>query len=162
MLSQFFKKDIRGGSGIGDVLILDEVDSMMIDNASKTLYISHNITDMKHLRDVFLHIWVAVNSNEERMYTDENVEKIMKYINKILESSESSNSSFESSSAQSDIYIPLPKTLREFVKLNLKTWIESAYTAKYVEEDNSYIIGDFESQKVSTIINEKNSKKSYH
>ncbi len=31
----------------GDVLILDEVDSMMIDNAAKTHYISRNILDFR-------------------------------------------------------------------------------------------------------------------
>lgn len=49
---------------MGDSLILDEADNMVIDNADKTLYISHHITDMRHLRDVFLHIWGAVNSND--------------------------------------------------------------------------------------------------
>ena len=57
---------------------------MMIDNAAKTLYLSHNITDMRHLRDIFLNIWAAVNSHAERHYTDENVEKVFKYINQII------------------------------------------------------------------------------
>ena len=47
LLSQFFGKDIRGGNMRGDVLILDEVDSMMIDNAAKTHYISRNILDFR-------------------------------------------------------------------------------------------------------------------
>lgn len=35
---------------------------MVIDNADKTLYISHHITDMRYLRDIFLYLWCAVNS----------------------------------------------------------------------------------------------------
>ncbi|WP_375326319.1 hypothetical protein [Candidatus Tisiphia endosymbiont of Nemotelus uliginosus] len=148
LLSQFFKKDIRGGSGLGDVLILDEVDSMMIDNAAKTLYISHNITDMRHLRDVFIHIWAAVNSREERYYSEENVQKIIKYINKIICNVENNNSSPQ----EDDFKVLIPSTLYDFVQMNLKTWIESAYDAKYIEEDNAYIIGDVESQKQNEVI----------
>jgi hypothetical protein len=148
LLSQFFSKDIRGGSGIGDVLILDEVDSMMIDNAAKTLYISHNITDMRHLRDIFIHIWAAVNSREERYYSEDNVQKIIKYINKIIGNIEN-----HSSLSQEDGFkVMIPSTLYDFIQMNLKTWIESAYDAKYIGEDNAYIIGDADSQKQNEVI----------
>ncbi|CAF4703939.1 unnamed protein product, partial [Rotaria magnacalcarata] len=43
LLTEFFAKDIR--DRIGDILIVDEVDNMVIDNAEKTLYISHGIAD---------------------------------------------------------------------------------------------------------------------
>ncbi len=52
------------------MLILDEVDSMMIDNAAKTLYISHNIVDMRYLRDIFLLIWCDVNSKGEMFFNE--------------------------------------------------------------------------------------------
>jgi preprotein translocase subunit SecA len=148
LLSQFFSKDIRDGSGIGDVLILDEVDSMMIDNAAKTLYISHNIIDMRHLRDVFIHIWAAVNTREERYYSEENVEKIIKYINKIIGNVESENSTSE----QEGFKLSIPSTLYDFVQMNLKIWIESAYDAKHIGEDDAYIIGDEASQRQNEII----------
>ncbi|UCM86433.1 MAG: hypothetical protein LF885_07155 (plasmid) [Rickettsia endosymbiont of Culicoides impunctatus] len=151
LLSQFFSKNIRGGHGIGDVLILDEVDSMMIDNAAKTLYISHNITDMRHLKDIFIHIWAAVNSQEERYYSEDNVQKIIKYINKIINTSDVRNYS-NTSSQEDDLKVMIPSTLYDFVQMNLKTWIESAYDAKYIGEDNAYIIGDEDSQKQNEVI----------
>ena len=79
LLTNFFGRGIRPGSGIADALILDEVDSMMLDNATTTLYISHRITDMRHLRDLFLRIWAAVNG-QERAYTEDNVRKIIKQL----------------------------------------------------------------------------------
>ncbi|CAF4424704.1 unnamed protein product, partial [Rotaria sp. Silwood2] len=54
LLTIFFSKDIR--DRIGDILLVDEVDNMVIDNAEKTLYISHGTTDMRHLRDLFIQI----------------------------------------------------------------------------------------------------------
>lgn len=142
LLTQFFRKDIRrGGNSIGDILILDEVDSMMIDNAAKTLYISHNITDVRYVKDIFLHIWAAVNSKEERHYSEENVAKIVEYINKITANDESG-----------DLHVSIPSTLKHFVQFNLKTWIESAYNAKYIKENDAYIIGDEESQLKNEII----------
>lgn len=36
----------------------------MIDNAVKTLYISHGISDLKYLKDIFIYIWAAVNGKE--------------------------------------------------------------------------------------------------
>ena len=83
---RFFGKSIRVGK-LADALILDEVDNMMLDSATKTLYISHPITDMRHLRDVFLHIWAAVNGKESA-YTEDNVRKIMEYVKKFTSCSE--------------------------------------------------------------------------
>ncbi|CAF3937304.1 unnamed protein product [Rotaria sp. Silwood1] len=47
LLTNFFNKNIR--DCIGNSLIVDEVDNMVIDNAEKTLYISHSITDIRYL-----------------------------------------------------------------------------------------------------------------
>ena len=85
LLTKFFGKGIRPGSGIADALILDEVDNMMLDNATRTLYISHHITDMRHLRDLFIRLWAAVNGKESA-YTEDNVRKIKKYVKKITSS----------------------------------------------------------------------------
>ncbi len=42
----------------------------MIDNADKTLYISHDINDLKYLRDLFIQIWACVNSKTESYYSE--------------------------------------------------------------------------------------------
>lgn len=151
LLSQCYGKDIRCGTGIGDVLILDEADSMMIDKAGNTLYISHNITDMRHLKDIFIFIWAAVNSPSEGKYSEENVEKIMKYIAKITRLNETNQNQSQVQS-DDDVKIPIPNTLREYVQKNLKTWVESAYHAKYVQNDDAYIIGDADCQMQGQLI----------
>lgn len=61
------------------MIILDEVDNMMIDNAVKTLYISHRINDFRHLRDVFIRIWVLVNG-KDGAYTEDNITKVEKHM----------------------------------------------------------------------------------
>lgn len=134
LLTQFFGKEIR--PRIGDSLIVDEVDNMVIDNAEKTLYISHSITDMRYLREVFIKIWFAVNGRHEQYYSEENVDKIYEYIQKLLEDEE----------------LEVPATLRKFVDRELKTWITNAYSAKYMEDNDSYIIGDNESHKQGEVL----------
>ncbi|CAF0927919.1 unnamed protein product [Rotaria sordida] len=134
LLTKFFAKDIR--DRIGDILIVDEVDNMVIDNAEKTLYISHGITDMRHLRDVFIQIWVSVNNKIEQSYSEENVNKIHQYIQLMIENKD----------------LKIPNTLKDFVDRNLKTWIFNAYCAKYVENNDNYIIGDVESNKHGEIL----------
>jgi len=134
LLTKFFGKDIR--DRIGDILIVDEVDNMFIDNAEKILYISHNIADMRHLRDLFIQIWVSVNNRVEQSYSEENVEKIHKYIRLMIKNKD----------------LQIPRTLTKFIDINLKTWIMNAYTAKYIESNDSYIIGDMESTKHGEIL----------
>ena len=80
-MSKYFGRNIRGGEYIGDILILDEVDNMMIDNAAKTLYISHQIVDMRHLKDIFIQMWACVNTLKEAYYSPENVRTIKNYMN---------------------------------------------------------------------------------
>ncbi|CAF1469536.1 unnamed protein product, partial [Didymodactylos carnosus] len=77
LLIKFFGKKIR--DRIGDSLTVDEVDNKVIDNAEKTLYISHSITGMRHLRDLFIQVWVAVNNEIEQHYSEEKADKIYEY-----------------------------------------------------------------------------------
>ena len=134
LLTKFFAKDIR--DRIGDILIVDEVDNMVIDNAEKTLYISHGIADMRHLRDLFIQIWVSVNNRVEQSYSEENVNKIHQYIQLLISNKD----------------LKIPSTLKNFVDRSLKTWISNAYCAKYIEDNDNYIIGDVESTKNGEIL----------
>jgi len=45
-------------------LIVDEVDSMLLDKAENMLYLSHNFNELKHLRSIFALIWNFVNGKE--------------------------------------------------------------------------------------------------
>jgi hypothetical protein len=145
LLTEFFgdkirPNDIYGVSkNVGTSLVLDEVDSMLVDNSSKTLYISHNIIDMRHLRDLFLYIWNCANAPNTSAGDDDAQELVESAIQSMME--------------RGDIKIPGdPSNLKEFVNKNLKTWIANAYRAKLLKEDDHYIIGDKESKKEGQII----------
>jgi hypothetical protein len=132
LLTRFFGRNIRQSSdAIGDVCILDEVDNMVVDNAERTLYISHNITDMRYLRGIFLAIWTGVNGRTEREYSEKSCDRVHDYIYHQIHVSKD---------------LKVPSTLLDFIAKNLMTWIENAYAAKYMAENDSYIIGDAELQ----------------
>lgn len=42
--------------------IFDEADSLMLDKANQTLFISHQVEDMKLLADIKVEIWKQVSS----------------------------------------------------------------------------------------------------
>jgi preprotein translocase subunit SecA len=74
LLTTYFDKSIR--HGLAGCLIVDEVDSMCIDNICNTLYISHQIADLRYISDLFVHIWQKVNTPETCEYSMANVQKV--------------------------------------------------------------------------------------
>ena len=138
LLTKFFNKKLRP-KFISDVLIIDECDNMLIDNCEKILYISHNIADLRYIKDVFIHIWAAVNSQTEGMYSPKNVNKIYDYIQEMLLNT-------------NDDTLNVPQNLLLFVNNNLKKWIINAYSAKYIGLNDDYIIGDRDSTKQGNIL----------
>ena len=124
LLTKFFGKDIRQQQG--NSLIVDEVDSMFIDNAERTLYISHNIDDLKSLKDLFILIWASVHSPDKSYETAENKLAIQEFIAEQIKTKA--------------IYVP--NTLKEFIDRRLAIWIDSAYQAKHMQAGNQYVIGE--------------------
>ena len=123
LLTKYYDKDIR--KAIATCLIIDEVDSMCIDNMCNTLYISHQIADLRYLKEIYCYIWQAVNSYDTSSYTSVNVNKVREYIEKLIQEKQ----------------ILYPKTLDEFVSRRLNTWINNAYVAKeHIHEGNHYSI----------------------
>jgi len=123
---EFFDEEIRMGRGC-NCLILDEVDSMMLDKCQHVLYLSHPINELGFLRDVFLHIWNAVNASD----VDPNQEE--KYVEDIM-------LCIQDSIERGDIVIP--STLQEFVNLKLEVWIRNAFVARSREVNDSYTTQD--------------------
>ena len=123
LLTKYYDKEIRGQ--LGTSLIIDEVDSMCIDNMCNTLYISHQIADLRYLKDILIYIWQAVNMRGTDVYTTRNVEEIKRYIEELIQ----------------DGQINFPKTLENFVERRIKIWINNAYLAKlHMEEGNQYSV----------------------
>lgn len=124
LLTKYLGKNLRK-NGIGDCVIIDEADSALIDNAQKTLYLSHAIEDLQYLRELFLIIWSAIQNPEFYVHTQNNVSKVLKVI--------------QSQIADKSITIPGGRYLDEFIKRRLKTWIKSAYTARDLQEGDQYV-----------------------
>ena len=82
LLTQFFSKNTR--NGIAEVVILDEWDNMTIDNACKTLCMSHYIIYMRNLKEIFIRIQAAVNGRHEQQWNEANIQQIIKYIKNII------------------------------------------------------------------------------
>jgi preprotein translocase subunit SecA len=74
LLTKYYGKDIRMKPAT--CLIVDEVDSMCIDNLCNTLYISHQIADLRYMSDMFVFIWQAVNARDTGVYSIHNVKKV--------------------------------------------------------------------------------------
>lgn len=74
LLTKYYDKTIR--TNHATCLIVDEVDSMCIDNICNTLYISHQIADLRFISDIFVFIWQAVNARDTSYYSIQNVKKV--------------------------------------------------------------------------------------
>ena len=136
-LTKYYNKNIR--KSLATCLIIDEVDSMCIDNICNTLYISHQIGDLRELKDIYVYIWQAVNTPGTSSYNTRNVEEVKKYIEKLIQNKQ----------------IVYPCNLDEFVNRRLKTWINNAYMAKlFIEEGNHYSVLESGKQVGQTVIND--------
>uniref|UniRef100_A0A182HHR2 Uncharacterized protein n=1 Tax=Anopheles arabiensis TaxID=7173 RepID=A0A182HHR2_ANOAR len=79
LLDKFYGKNILGDRDFSCVIV-DEVDSMLVDKGNNMLYLSHDIPGMDKLESVYVFIWQVVNSspgNPEDIDTDEIKDTIM-------------------------------------------------------------------------------------
>ena len=60
LLDRFYDKSIRGDRKF-DYIIVDEVDSMVLDKGKNVLYLSHDIPGMETLTPLFVKIWTYVH-----------------------------------------------------------------------------------------------------
>ena len=60
LLDRFYGKNILGTHDFGNVIV-DEVDSMLLDNGNNMLYLSHDIPNMDKLQSLLVFIWRSVN-----------------------------------------------------------------------------------------------------
>jgi preprotein translocase subunit SecA len=60
LLDRFYSKDILG-SRKRESIIIDEVDSMLLDKGNNTLYLSHEIAGLEKLRTIYVFIWNRIN-----------------------------------------------------------------------------------------------------
>lgn len=60
LLDRFYGKNILG-TRIFENVIVDEVDSMLLDNGNNMLYLSHDIPNMDKLQSLYVFLWQRVN-----------------------------------------------------------------------------------------------------
>ncbi|RNA23962.1 translocase subunit seca [Brachionus plicatilis] len=137
MVVKYFEKEIR--TDLAGCLIIDEVDSMCIDNICNTLYISHQIADLTYMKHFYCLIWHAVNNQDTQEYTEENVQKVKTYVQSLMDGS----------------YFNYPSNLQDFVNRRLEVWINNAYVAKHhAEEGNHYSLLSMGKKSGEAVIND--------
>lgn len=107
-------------------LIVDEVDSMLLDNCKSMLYLSHDIQALKSTESLFTFIWAAVLGEDESSYEnfDEAVESVKLGIKAYIETKE----------------INISEYLKNFCNAKLTYWIKSAFQAKQMQHDDHFIL----------------------
>lgn len=78
LLHTFYDKNVFGDRKFESVIV-DEVDSMLLDGANKMLYLTHRLADLDKLEPVYLYIWQKINlaRNEEEFSTEKIKEDVL-------------------------------------------------------------------------------------
>lgn len=71
LLDKFYGKNILGDRNFNNVIV-DEVDSMLLDKGNNMLYLSHDLAGLDKLESVYIYIWQWINrparDNKELCY----------------------------------------------------------------------------------------------
>jgi hypothetical protein len=125
---EFNNKEITGKryKDRGKCLIVDEVDNMCLDRARHVLYLSHEIECLKWLESLFIIIWAAVLRAEIKDEDDvsAHVTDIGKFIQNIIGSNR----------------IQIPAYLHNYINYKLDRWVESAFQARMMRENDHFIV----------------------
>lgn len=126
LISRFFGRDVTKNREPG-AIIIDEVDSMLLDKGENILYLSHKIPELDELLQVFVEIWTGVHAPDVLLGDDRDVALVHRFIRARLDSK--------------DILIPL--CLQCYVDRHLTAWIKNAFRAKYlVATNDDYKVDD--------------------
>lgn len=128
-----------------EFVILDEVDSLLMDNGANIAKIATPYPGMEYLRYVFIKIWQELY-NAEKNFVEENKKKVIEilanpnkneikenyenFIEKIALTERKIIKSKILESKPSEIFL-IPQHLKQYVADNLENWIDSALHAKY-------------------------------
>ncbi|CAF5088707.1 unnamed protein product, partial [Rotaria sp. Silwood1] len=107
-------------------LIVDEVDNMCLDRARHVLYLSHEIQSLKWLETLFINIWIAVLRVEIK-----NTRDMSQHIK--------DTSEFMKCAVKNKM-IYVPPYLHEYVDYKVNRWIDSAFQARIMREDDHFVL----------------------
>lgn len=137
----FLGQNTRAGRQFGTV-ILDEVDSMLVDNGSHIAKLASPFPGMESLRYIYIKIWQEINKAEEVLGTREISPETKAIINAIIHTKDILSSA---------IMALIPEYLREYARSHLDKWIQNAIYAKYdCHENKQYIITSKDGERVIT------------
>ncbi|UJR21058.1 hypothetical protein I4U23_024158 [Adineta vaga] len=128
-------------------VIIDEVDSMLLDKANMVLYLSHNIDTLKSLERIFISIWQTINQPmfdaiRGHMIDDTLIGEVS---NMILEQINEKNIEIPEYDSHNCDYI----NIRSFIKRRMITWIRSAFHVRDMIPNDTYIVSRDKSDKSS-------------
>ena len=120
--------EVRGGRPY-NVLLLDEVDSMLVDRMSELTQIVTPLPGMEHFFVLKTFIWRGLIAAKQRLLSDAEIrEELLTSARKAL------RGEYE------DEFIVIPERLRAFAEFQIPTWIDSALQALNHQEDKEHII----------------------
>jgi preprotein translocase subunit SecA len=107
-------------------LIVDEVDNMCLDRARHVLYLSHEIQSLKWIETLYINIWIAVLRTEidDPDNLSEHIKDISTFIKRHIENKN----------------IPVPSYMKNFVDYKIERWIDSAFQARFMREDDHFVL----------------------
>jgi superfamily II DNA or RNA helicase len=116
-----------------ELAIVDEVDSMLIDDSSKIARLSSTVAGIDQLQPIYHFIWQRLitltqeNSEETLLGNLEEIKKqLINYIKSLLDSQ-----------------LKVPANLKAFINIQIPKWIDSAILAKFFYRENEqYIVHD--------------------
>lgn len=130
LIDHFYNQNVRGSRDFQNIII-DEVDSMLLDKGNSVLYLSHIPAGLDNLEHILLFIWNTVLNgvNQDTFEPLEIHDAVIKSIS--LNSDEDPEECVE---------LHCPNYLKPFVKLHLFAWIKSAYQATQLMENVHYTV----------------------
>lgn len=81
LLTEFLRQGIYAGRR-SRAVIIDEVDSLLLDKSDNVLYLSHALPDLHHFRMLYCEIWVAVNAPDVQSMDSLSIAHVVQYIKK--------------------------------------------------------------------------------
>lgn len=134
--SEFYGRNIISPKS-PDVLIVDEVNSLLLDKGSNMLYLSHTIPELKHLRGLFLLIWDAVQSQhippekkkDPKPYTETDILVVRNAVKEKIDNV-----------VENEVFIP--DCLMDFVSTRLNVWVKQAFVARFMPANEQFKIDE--------------------
>ncbi|EFX78263.1 hypothetical protein DAPPUDRAFT_53585, partial [Daphnia pulex] len=120
LLHTFYGFNVRGDRKFNFVIV-DEVDCMLLDRGSNTLYLSHDIPGMEMLESLYVFIWERIQKSENPSLNS----KLIFFFRKVIER---------------ERHIRIPVHLLPFVDRHLDTWLANALRALELKRDEDYVI----------------------